>query len=223
MQQQRFHDEALERFPFLGNMTDASRKDFRENAQFLEIPAYSNMIEEGTQCRGVVMVLRGVIRVYQLREDGREMTLYRVGPGQLCVLTVACMMGAVDYPVIAEVEDEDAHVILLTQVLFRRLFNSDPEWQRYIFGAMADRLMEIMVILGEVVFGRMDERLAAWILRQSGNPIAATHEKIAADIGTAREVVSRVLKDMERRDMIALSRGRITVTSERRLRRLVGE
>ena len=106
------------------------------------------MIEEGTQCRGVVMVLRGVIRVYQLREDGREMTLYRVGPGQLCVLTVACMMGAVDYPVIAEVEDEDAHVIVLTQVLFRRLFNSDPEWQRYIFSAMADRLMELMVILG---------------------------------------------------------------------------
>jgi CRP/FNR family transcriptional regulator len=88
---------------------------------------------------------------------------------------------------------------------------------------MADRLMELMVILGEVAFGRMDERLAAWILRQNGNPIAVTHEKIAADIGTAREVVSRVLKDMERRGMIALSRGRITITSERRLRRLVGE
>jgi CRP/FNR family transcriptional regulator len=141
------------------------------------------MVEAGSRCRGIVMVLEGVIRVYQLREDGREMTLYRVGPGQICVLSVACMMGGVDHPVLAEVEREDARIVMLPLALFRRLFDADPEWRRYVFGAMADRMMEMMAVIGEVTFGRMDQRLAAWILRQGGGVVGATHEKIAATSG----------------------------------------
>lgn len=218
--QQNIRNELVAAFPFLKESSAANRKDLFENAQFVTMPSWSIMVEEGNQCRGIVMVLDGSIRVYQLREDGREMTLYRVGSGQLCVLSVACMMGGVEYPVIAEIEQDDARIVMLPLVLFRRLFHTDPAWQRYVFSTMADRMVEMMTILSEVAFQRMDQRLASWILRQGAGEIQSTHEKIAADIGTAREVVSRVLKEMERQHMIELSRGRIRVTDADLLREL---
>ena len=167
------------------------------------------------------MVLSGVIRVYTLSEEGREITLYRVGCGETCILAVSCLLGGVDYPVIAEVED-DAEVLMLPIDALRTLMHRSEPWQRFVFSSLASSMMDVLSVLDEVAFRSMDARMASRLLQCPLNRIEMTHEELAADMGTAREVVSRLLKELENRRFVELRRGVVIILNRRALEEIAG-
>lgn len=213
---------AIKAFPHLAEMAEPERSGVFETMSMGLYPAGTVMIEQGRRCRGAALVLSGVIRVYKLSEEGREITLYRVGCGETCILAVSCLLGGVDYPVIAEVED-DAEVIMLPIDALRNLMHKSEPWQRFIFSAMAESMMEVLTVLDEVAFRSMDARMASRLLQCPNNRIEMTHEELAADMGTAREVVSRLLKELENRRYVELRRGTVIILNRKGLEEIAGK
>jgi CRP/FNR family transcriptional regulator len=166
----------------------------------------------------------GCIRVSQISENGREITLYRVDAGESCVLTTACMMDEEAYN--AEgVAESNIIVVALPKHDFDRLVAEEEAFRKFIFSAYSKRLIDLLRVVEDVVFGHMDVRLAERLLKLAGDgrEISATHQLLASELGTAREVVSRVLSDFQKRDLINQTRGRISLTNNNALRILAGK
>lgn len=207
---------AIKAFPHLTELAEQDRATVLDAMSIGSYPAGTVMIEQGRRCRGAALVLSGVIRVYKLSSEGREITLYRVGCGETCILAVSCLLGGVDYPVIAEVED-DAEVAMLPIDILRNVMQHSEPWQRFIFASMATSMMDVLTVLDEVAFRSMDARMAARLLQCDKNRIEATHEQLASDMGTAREVVSRLLKELENRKYVKLMRGTVVILNRKAL------
>jgi len=174
------------------------------------------LYEEGFPCPMVPFVLKGTIRVYKLGETGREITLYRVEAGQLCILSSTCAVSSHSTPIPAvAVVESDVEMLAVPTHIFRKLLNEHFELQQFINQTLADRLAEMMMVVDEVAFGRVDLRLAdrlAKAVQHTTDPtITTTHQDLAVELGSAREVVSRILKDFERKGMVRLGRGKIEV------------
>lgn len=166
-------------------------------------------------------LFEGTIRVSQTSENGRDIVLYRVDAGESCVLTTACMLAEEAYN--AEgVAETDLTAVVLPRHSFDALVAEEPAFRKFVFAAYSRRLIDLLRVVDDVAFGRIDVRLADRLLTLAGGnkEIAATHAQIASELGTAREVISRVLHDFQKRDFIAQSRGRIAVTNKPALRAL---
>lgn len=163
----------------------------------------------------------GRIRVSQSSDTGREIVLYRVDAGESCVLTTACMLAEEAYN--AEgVAETDITAIVLPKQSFDRLVAEEEAFRKFVFAAYSRRLIDLLRVVDDVAFGHMDMRLAERLLVLAGDQkeIAATHQHLASELGTAREVVSRLLSDFQKRGMIAQSRGRIALLDKPALRTL---
>lgn len=154
----------------------------------------------------------GTVRVAQTSEGGREIVLYRVTAGESCVLTTACMLAEEAYN--AEgIAETDVIAIVLQKDAFDRLAAEEETFRKFVFAAYSRRLIDLLRVVNDVAFGRIDVRLAHRMLSLAGThkEIPATHQQLASELGTAREVVSRVLHDFQKRGLISQSRGRITL------------
>jgi len=180
----------------------------------MQLPARVSICEEGQQCAQLALVLEGVGRVYKLSPGGREVTLYRIHAGESCVLTASCIMSDDHFPAIA-VTETDVKAILVTPRHVREWFCQDSGWQRFIFSLLSYRLSDIINVVEEVAFKRIDVRIAEQLVRsqqQQGPPVLhKTHAELAADVGSSREVISRILKDFSERGLVRLTRGSIEV------------
>lgn len=169
---------------------------------------------EGTVCHALAIVLKGVARVYKVAENGREITLYRLHPGDTCVLTASCLLNGKSFPAFAVTESE-LTALMIPQDVFIGWVNEYEEWRTYVFSLVYNRLQSVITLVEEVTFRRLDVRLADHLLgrmeEQVDASIKATHESIAFDLGTSREVVSRILKEFEHEGVVALERGTILV------------
>jgi CRP/FNR family transcriptional regulator len=219
---EHWKDRIVKAFPHLAELSPQERASVLDEMSVGVYPAGTVMIEQGRRCRGAALILSGVIRIYKISEEGREITLYRVGCGETCILAVSCLLGGVDYPVIAEVED-DAEVAMLPIGAMREAMLKSEPWQRFLFASMARAMMEVLDILDAVAFRSMDARLAARLLQCEENRVEMTHEQLAADLGTAREVVSRLLKDLENRRVVKLGRGAVSVLNRKALEEIAGQ
>lgn len=156
-------------------------------------------------------MLEGGLRVSLQDASGHAILLYRVGPGESCVLTTTCLLGGRTYPAEGVVETP-LRGLLLPTPLVEALIESSPAFRRFALAQIGDRLADLLALVSEVAFRRTDARLAAWLAeraRSRGPRLEATHEAIARELGTAREVVSRLLKELERRRLLRLGRGTI--------------
>ncbi|HEY5562885.1 MAG TPA: Crp/Fnr family transcriptional regulator [Clostridiaceae bacterium] len=219
-------DEIKLKFPFLSSLKMEMLKRFMETIKIKKFPIGTMILEEGAACTNMVFVLSGIIRVYKLSPEGKEITLYRLGKGETCVLSVSCIMGNAHYPAIAQVEEE-AILGIIPAGFYKELFLSEAGCQQFIFNTISTRLQEVMLLIDEVVFKNMDTRLAAFIIQKLDKSnieekLDMTHEKIAIELGTAREVVSRLLKDFEKKNIVSLSRGRIIVKNKELLKKIAG-
>lgn len=154
----------------------------------------------------------GRIRVSQTSDNGREIVLYRVDAGDSCVLTTACMLAEEAYN--AEgIAETDITAVVLPKPAFDQLAAEEDAFRNFVFAAYSRRLIDLLRVVDDVAFGRLDMRLAARLLELAGDrkEIPATHQQLASELGTAREVISRVLQDFQKREMIAQSRGRIAL------------
>lgn len=182
-------------------------------------------MESGTQVfgpenipDGLFFLYKGTVRVSQASDGGREIVLYRVTAGESCVLTTACMLAEEAYN--AEgLAETDVIAIVLPKASFDRLASEETAFRKFVFAAYSRRLIDLLRVVNDVAFGRIDVRLAQRLLTLAGTykEISATHQQIASELGTAREVVSRVLNDFQKRGMISQSRGRIALTNRVKL------
>ena len=205
-------------FPFLKDADDEIKRLLIDQAVIKQIPAGASICWEGDTCTHLAVVLSGTVRVYKVGENGREITLYRIEENESCILTASCILSQAQFPAIAVVE-QSVEAVLIPAFILRSWVERYIEWRDYVFGLMSKRLSTVIATVEEVAFRRVDVRLAQFLVRlaESRQSVQITHQEIAYELGTAREVVSRILKDFERENIIALSRGLITVQNREAL------
>jgi CRP/FNR family transcriptional regulator len=198
--------------PFLQSASPQLIRDFKDNAYFAKIPSGRDIFVEGDEVDGIALMMSGVVRVYKLGETGREITLYRFGEGESCVITANAILNQQGFPAIAQVE-QDAEAVMIPAEVFSNWVKQYDPWRDFVFGLVSDRLVSVMEIVDQVAFHRMDRRVASFLLNRSElqNPILITHQEIANEIGSSREVISRLLEDFSNRELVRLSRGEIQI------------
>ena len=198
--------------PFLQTAAPQLQRDFIDYAYYAKIPAGRQIFAEGDQVDGIALLMSGVVRVYKLGQTGREITLYRFGEGESCVITANAILHQQDFPAIAAVE-RNAEAVMIPAEIFSDWVRRYDEWRDFVFNLVSARLANVMEIVDEVAFQRMDRRVASFLLQRSQlhNPIRITHQEIANEIGSSREVISRLLEDFAQRDYLRLSRGEVEV------------
>ena len=185
---------------------------FFSHARYIDVSAGKHLFMEGQECGSLSFVLNGRVRVYKLGENGREITLFRVESGQGCTLTASCILNDQPYPAFA-ITETDIQTIAVPAEIFKIWITQYPFWQNFMFQHMNERITSVLTLIGEIAFRRVDSRIAEYLTTSvNGNTeIHTTHQKIAADLGTSREVVSRILKNFEHQGWISLSRNMIQV------------
>lgn len=205
-----------------GEIPAAVQKAFLERAQFLPVDAGAQVAFENEPCGQLPFVLSGCLRVYKSAEDGRSITLYDIEPGESCVLTMSCILSGEPFPAMAEAV-EKTELLLVPSADWQRWVDSVPSLRRYSHRIAARRLSSVISTLSEIAFQKISQRTARLILRRAaGTEVDATHQQIADELGTAREVVSRTLKDFERAGWIKLSRHSLMITSRKALEEAAG-
>jgi CRP/FNR family transcriptional regulator len=197
--------------PFLAGAPANLVRDFLGEASICTIPACTQIFMEGDECRAIAILLSGAVRVFKVSETGREITLYRFDRGESCILTANCILGNHQFPAIAVVE-RDAEAIVIPATAFRDWVNRYETWRSYVFNLLSRRLATVMAVVDEVAFRRMDARIADFLSRRlapGSPPLRITHQEVAAELGTSREVVSRILEDFASSGLIETGRGTI--------------
>ena len=200
----------LEIFPELLSLDDGAKKLLAQHARIVEAPVGTIGYREGDGCGAYVLRLKGRSRVYKMSSGGREIVLYRVGAGETCVITTTCLLGNSQYPASTIVE-ENIQDVLIPSPIFNRLMIDSVVFRQYVMQNYGALISDLIVLLDEVAFQTMDARLAKWLLDMGNNRIERTHQQIADELGTAREVVSRQLKRFEQKGWIHMGRGLIEV------------
>jgi CRP/FNR family transcriptional regulator len=211
----------LAAFPPLGHLDDAAARRIVESARSVAAPAGTILARPGESLPHFVLLTSGIVKVRGVSEGGREIVLYRVAAGETCVLSAAALLGhlSLGAELIAET---DIAGFALPDALFQELVGSAPAFRQLIFATLAARLQEIVALLEDVAFRRIDSRLATCLLAPGAAALSMTHQDIAAELGTAREVVSRQLKEFERRGWLKLTRGQITIVDRGAMSQVAG-
>jgi CRP/FNR family transcriptional regulator len=204
-------------YPALADLDDAALAAVLQRAQVMIVPAGTSMFGEGSPCRQFPLVLEGSIRVAKA-SDGRELQLYRVMPGESCVLTGGCLVGGRDYPATGVVE-RDARLVVLPKPVFDELLATHAPFRQYVFSLFAERLTDMMALVEAIAFHKLDRRLAAALLGR-GKVVALTHQQLADELGSVREIVTRVLRGFSDQGWVQSSRGSIEVLDAAALRRV---
>lgn len=198
--------------PILGRADPGLAREIRQAAALVHLKAGRDVFVEGDRVDAIALLLSGVVRVYTIGRGGREITLYRFGLGQSCVLTASAILNQRTFPAIATVE-EDGEALMIPAETFRRWVHRSDLWRDFVFDMLSQRLAGVMEILDEVAFRRLDARVAALLVARSRqeNPLRLTHQQIATELGSSREVVSRQLEEFARLGLVRVGRGRVEV------------
>lgn len=200
----------LVQFPDLSNLESTTKEILAKFARIIEAPVGTIGYHEGDACNAYVMRLAGKSRVYKMSASGREILLYRVAAGETCVITTTCLLGNSDYPASTIVEEAIRDVII-PAAAFNQMMIDSKVFRTYVMTNYGALISDLIVLLDEVAFHSLDARLAKVLLDANSTQITRTHQQIADELGTAREVVSRQLKRLEVKGAVSLGRGSIEV------------
>lgn len=200
-------------FPELKDNRDKAWHRAAGKAMRMQVKRGSVLFRDGDACNGYVLVVSGAIRVQKIDPQGHEIVLYRVEEGQSCMLTTTCLLAQQNYP--AEgIAETDVDLVLLPLDVFDSALSESPRFRRFVMANIGSRISDLMLLLEDVAFGRKDVRLAAFLLRhveKHGDVLEITHRELAVELGTAREVVSRLIKEFERKGLVSLGRNRVKI------------
>lgn len=198
--------------PILQKVDASFAHEFKQAAFFARIPAGRDVFLEGDRVEAIALLISGVVRVYKIGETGREITLYRFGNGSSCILTANAILSQKTFPAVATVE-QDAEAVMIPADTFRDWVRRYDLWSEFVFELLSQRLSTVMAIVDEVAFQRMDRRVASLILKKAKgkNPLKITHQEIADELGSSREVISRLLEDFVSDGTIRTGRGTVEV------------
>ena len=204
--------DLLRAFPALAGLDGPALKALLQAGRMLTLDAGVLVFEVGQECRQYILIQTGSVRVHLLDPDGHEIILYRLGRGETCILTTAALLGQTLYTAYAVTEAPTVATGIATRT-FEALVAQSAEFRRFVFAAHAGRIVDLMQVVSNVAFTRIQVRLARCLLQRADalGRVAMTHEAVAVEIGTAREVVSRNLKSLERQGCLRLGQGSVTI------------
>lgn len=214
-------EDWTERFQGTAALPRSVRDRLIDVARIIHMDAGSQVFGPLNVPDSLFFLYDGRIRVSQSSESGREIVLYRVDAGESCVLTTACMLAEEAYN--AEgIAETDITGIVLPKPAFDKLVAEEETFRKFVFAAYSRRLIDLLRVVDDVAFGHMDVRLAERLLALVGHDkeVSATHQQLASELGTAREVISRILSDFQKRELILQSRGRIALVNKDALRKI---
>ncbi len=215
--------EWLLNFPVLEKVKDKVWESVSPEIKRVQVKAGTVLFRDGDVCNAYVLVISGSVRVQKVDPNGHEIVLYRVEEGQSCMLTTTCLLGNQCYP--AEgVAETDVDLVALPKESFERALSSSAGFRQFVMSNIGFRITDLMMLLEDVAFGRMDARLARFLLKsgeKSSGLVEFTHKQVAVELGTAREVVSRLLKDFERKGLVSLRRNQIELQNHKKLQLLM--
>jgi len=206
----------FELYPMLGEVSTSLLEDLLSNAAVMHAPAGTVMFDENQPCQGFPLLLSGTVRVIKASSNGRELQLYRVGPGESCILTSSCLLGHAMYHA-RGIVDQDVVLVALPPASFKALLSQSELFRDYVFGLFSERLTDLMQLISAVAFQKLDQRLAA-LLYAKPSPIHTTHQALADELGSVREIVSRLLKSFADQGWVKLGREQIEVIDATALR-----
>ena len=211
----------IDRFPDLAALPADDQRLLTGSAATVVLPAGTTVFAPGVAAQSFLLILDGTVRVQQVSPNGREIVLYRVTGGETCIMTTACLLSDEEYSAegVAETEVE---AVAVPKAAFEEAIARSPGFRRLVFADYSHRISDLMHVVEEVAFERLDKRLAQRLLdlAASDGTVPVTHQDLAFELGSAREVVGRLLKELERRGWVALARGRIELRQPDRLREL---
>jgi CRP/FNR family transcriptional regulator len=208
-------EELLRRFPVFAELPAARLEALLAQAQLVRAPVGSVLFDANQPCRGFPLLLEGSVRVTKAAPSGREILLYRVEPGHGCILSGGCLLGHSDYSAKGTAES-DIVLLLIPGGLFHELLLESEPFRHFVFAMYGERLAEVMELVEAVAFQRLDARLAQLLIRR-GPVVQATHQSLADELGSVREIVSRLLRSFESRGWVRLERERVTVLDPKAL------
>ncbi len=211
-----------ETFPFWGNLSDEEKATFCRNSRRANFKKGTN-IHDGNECTGLILVRSGSLRIYILSDEGKEITLYRLFPGDTCTLSASCALSSITFDVFVDSE-ENSDCVIVSGIMIERLSKTNPDIKIYTLENALSRFSDVVWVMQQILFMSMDKRLAIFLLDEMSNTgsdtINLTHEQIAKYMGSAREVVSRMLKYFSAEGLVEVSRGGIKIIDKSRLRAL---
>lgn len=212
-----------ETLTFWNHLTQPQQNYFLSHTSTVSYPKGSSIQTELT-CAGLLLVKSGVLRVYMLSAEGREITLYRIGSGEVCVLSASCALKTITFDVVIEAV-KDCEMIQVDSVCFSELMQQNVYLEAFSYRLATERFSDVMWTMQQILFMSFDKRLAVFLLDEAAKTgtdrLKMTHEEIAKYMGSAREVVSRMLKYFTTEGLVTLSRGEIRLTDRKKLRELI--
>jgi CRP/FNR family transcriptional regulator len=216
--------ELFERtFPFWNNMGTEDKDTFIRSSHYVSFEKGAN-IHDGNECTGIILVKSGSLRVYMLSEEGKEITLYRLFSGDMCILSASCVLSTISFDVFIDAE-ERSECVVVGGCAYEELSEKMPEAKIFALETAVSRFSDVMWVMQQILFMSMDKRLAIFLLdeiaKTGSDTVKLTHEQIAKYMGSAREVVSRMLKYFSSEGMVVSSRSEgIRIVDKKRMRAL---
>ena len=209
--------------PIWDKLTPDQQARLREVVDFRKVPKGTFIHDSSADCLGLLLIRTGQLRTYILSEEGREITLERLFPYDVCLLSASCVMPDMQFNIMIEAE-KDSEFWSIPACYFKSLMDESLAVSGFATGLMSGHFSQLMWLMEQIMWKSMDKRLAAFLLEESQledtTSLKLTHEKIAAHLGTAREVITRMLRYFQSEDMVKLSRGTIDLTDPIKLRKL---
>ncbi|MDH2916593.1 MAG: Crp/Fnr family transcriptional regulator [Gallionella sp.] len=207
----------LQHYPMLAKLPVSKLDDLLSHAMVMSLPAATVVFDENQACQGFPLILSGSLRVIKAAANGRELQLYRVIPGESCILTSSCLLGHTRYQA-RGICEQDVEMVLLPATAFHALLENQSSFRTYVFHLFSDRLTDLMQLVSAVAFQKLDQRLAALLITKE-SPIHSTHQALADELGSAREMVSRLLKGFSDQGWLLLGREHIEIIDRSALSR----
>ena len=212
--------------PFWGELSEGQRRALAAEARERRVPKGTVVHNGSEDCVGVLVVTAGQLRAYILSDEGREITLYRLLERDLCLLSASCMLRSIQFDISVQAE-RDTAFLQIPAAVYQQVMKESAAVANFTNEVMAARLSDVMWLLDQVLHKRLDSRLAAFLLEEAalgeGDALSITHEAIARHLGSAREVVTRMLKYFQAEGAVALSRGAVVLVDRPRLERLAAD
>ena len=211
----------LEKYPALRDFYKFADVTLLDAMHMITVPPGTSLYQHGQACENYLLILSGSVRVQKLSEKGQVITLYHLVAGRACELTTTCLLGGKSYPAEAVAETQ-VNAVLIPKAEFQQALIQFPEFREFVFSSIDKGMQDLIGLLEDVSFGRMDNRLARRLLQlaDTSHPIDVTHQELADELGTAREVISRLLKGFERQGWVKLHRGHVEILDHEQMRDL---
>ena len=210
-------------FPIWDKLTPEHQNRIAELADFRKVPAGTVIHDGGPNCLGLVLVRSGQLRAYMLSEEGREVTISRFFEMDICLFSASCVMPNMMFDIFIEAE-KDCELWIIPACLYQNLMDESIAISNYSHNLITNHFSELMWLMEQIMWKSFDKRLAAFLLEESAvedtTSLKITHEKIANHMGTAREVVTRMLRYFQSEGMVKLTRGTVELTDVKRLQAL---